>query len=170
MQEKFKQAPFFKDYRKMLDELDKQIDAVTIGTPDHWHAACRSSVCAATSMSSAKTAGADFGEVDQMIAAAHGGKLVNQAMNQARLHSIRTFRSGSRPGSSAPSGGALGHPHHSCMDKRPTGKDARNTQELDWNSGRTGRAASRLLPALSAGTLALLDDYGAARSATGPVT
>lgn len=31
-------AKRFKDYRKMLDEMDKQIDAVIIATPDHTHA------------------------------------------------------------------------------------------------------------------------------------
>jgi predicted dehydrogenase len=31
-------AKKYRDYRKMLDELDKSIDAVTIGIPDHGHA------------------------------------------------------------------------------------------------------------------------------------
>ena len=31
-------APKFRDYRKMLDQLDKELDAVTVGTPDHTHA------------------------------------------------------------------------------------------------------------------------------------
>ncbi|WP_051669482.1 Gfo/Idh/MocA family oxidoreductase [Bryobacter aggregatus] len=38
---KFKQyekAPKFKDYRKMLDEVGKDIDAVTVSVPDHMHA------------------------------------------------------------------------------------------------------------------------------------
>lgn len=38
---KFKQYPNasrFKDYRQMLDKMDKEIDAVIIGTPDHTHA------------------------------------------------------------------------------------------------------------------------------------
>jgi predicted dehydrogenase len=30
-------VPKFKDYRRMLEKLDKQIDAVTISTPDHTH-------------------------------------------------------------------------------------------------------------------------------------
>jgi len=30
-------APQYKDYRKMLKEMDEQIDAVTISTPDHTH-------------------------------------------------------------------------------------------------------------------------------------
>jgi predicted dehydrogenase len=32
------QARQFKDYRKMLDEMGKDIDAVVIATPDHTHA------------------------------------------------------------------------------------------------------------------------------------
>src|SRR6266508_5543922 len=32
------QAKKFKDYRKMLDEMGKQIDACTVSTPDHHHA------------------------------------------------------------------------------------------------------------------------------------
>lgn len=30
-------VPRFRDYRVMLDKMDKQIDAVTIATPDHMH-------------------------------------------------------------------------------------------------------------------------------------
>jgi hypothetical protein len=32
------QARTFHDFRKMLDEMDKQIDAITVATPDHTHA------------------------------------------------------------------------------------------------------------------------------------
>jgi len=35
---KFPNAKKYSDFRKMLDEMDKQIDAVVIGTPDHTHA------------------------------------------------------------------------------------------------------------------------------------
>ncbi len=37
-QNKFKGAKKFNDYRKMLDEMGKSIDAVTVSTPDHTHA------------------------------------------------------------------------------------------------------------------------------------
>jgi predicted dehydrogenase len=35
----FPQAKTYKDFRRMLDEMHKQIDAVVVGTPDHTHAA-----------------------------------------------------------------------------------------------------------------------------------
>ena len=37
-QEKFPKAKKYTDFRKMLDEMDKSIDAVTVSTPDHIHA------------------------------------------------------------------------------------------------------------------------------------
>ena len=36
---KFPQAKRYRDFRKMLDEMHQQIDAVVVGTPDHTHAA-----------------------------------------------------------------------------------------------------------------------------------
>jgi predicted dehydrogenase len=36
--EKFPKAKKYNDFRKMLDEMGKQIDAVTVSTPDHTHA------------------------------------------------------------------------------------------------------------------------------------
>ena len=35
---KYPGAKFYKDFRQMLDQMDHQIDAVTISTPDHMHA------------------------------------------------------------------------------------------------------------------------------------
>src|SRR5437868_2443526 len=35
---KWPNAKKYNDYRKMLDEMGKQIDAVTVSTPDHHHA------------------------------------------------------------------------------------------------------------------------------------
>ena len=34
----FKDAKQYSDWRKMFDEMDKEIDAVTVSTPDHSHA------------------------------------------------------------------------------------------------------------------------------------
>jgi len=35
--DRFPKTPKFKDYRRMLDKMDNQIDAVTVTTPDHTH-------------------------------------------------------------------------------------------------------------------------------------
>jgi len=35
---RFPNVPFYQDFRKLLDEKDKGIDAVTVSTPDHTHA------------------------------------------------------------------------------------------------------------------------------------
>jgi predicted dehydrogenase len=35
---RYPNAKQYKDYRKMLDEMDKQIDAIVVATPDHTHA------------------------------------------------------------------------------------------------------------------------------------
>jgi predicted dehydrogenase len=37
--ERYPQAKAYRDFRKMLDEMHHQIDAVVVGTPDHTHAA-----------------------------------------------------------------------------------------------------------------------------------
>ncbi|MCL2119850.1 MAG: Gfo/Idh/MocA family oxidoreductase [Planctomycetaceae bacterium] len=36
--ERFRNAKLFRDYRKMYDEIEKDIDAVAVSTPDHTHA------------------------------------------------------------------------------------------------------------------------------------
>ena len=38
--EKYPKAKQFRDYRKLLDDLEKEIDAVVVSAPDHHHAAC----------------------------------------------------------------------------------------------------------------------------------
>jgi predicted dehydrogenase len=36
--QKYPDAKFYRDFRQMLDQMDHQIDAVTVSTPDHMHA------------------------------------------------------------------------------------------------------------------------------------
>lgn len=92
--EKFKSAKFFKDYREMLDKLDNQIDGVTIGTPDHWHASMAiECIRRGKHVQCEKPLAQSFGEVDLMIKAAKESKVVTQAMNQGHaFDTIRTFR------------------------------------------------------------------------------
>ncbi|MBO7721743.1 MAG: Gfo/Idh/MocA family oxidoreductase [Kiritimatiellae bacterium] len=88
-------VPFFSHYRTMLDKMDRDIDAVLIGTPDHWHATmaveclkrgkhvqCEKPLCQS------------FSEMESMLKAAkENPKLVTQAMNQGHaFDTIRDFR------------------------------------------------------------------------------
>ena len=88
-------VPFYLDWREMLDRHDRDIDAVMIGTPDHWHATmaieclgrgkhvlCEKPLCQS------------FHEMDSMVAAAKANpSLVNMAMNQGHAYdTIRDFR------------------------------------------------------------------------------
>jgi hypothetical protein len=41
---KYPNAKFYQDFRQMLDEMGKSIDAVTVSTPDHFHAIAASAV------------------------------------------------------------------------------------------------------------------------------
>jgi predicted dehydrogenase len=38
--ENFPEASYHRDYRQMLEKEHKNIDAVTVSTPDHTHAVC----------------------------------------------------------------------------------------------------------------------------------
>jgi predicted dehydrogenase len=91
---KFKSAKFFTDYREMLDTLDGQIDGVTIGTPDHWHASMAiECLRRGKHVQCEKPLAQSFGEVDLMVKAASESKAVTQAMNQGHaFDTIRTFR------------------------------------------------------------------------------
>jgi len=95
MRKAFPGAPFFGDWREMLDRLGNDVDAVTIGTPDFWHARmavecldrgkhvqCEKPLCQS------------FHEMDEMLAAAKAHPcLVTQAMNQGHAYdTIRDFR------------------------------------------------------------------------------
>jgi predicted dehydrogenase len=80
---KFPNVPRFKDYREMLDKLDKEIDGVVISTPDHFHA-----VAALDAMSRGKHVyvqkplARTFDECQRMLAAARKYKVVTQMGNQ----------------------------------------------------------------------------------------
>jgi len=89
--EKFPSAKRYKDFRKMLDDLDKGIDAVTVGVPDHSHA-----VVALDAMRRGKHVYCEkplahsIAEVRAMMKAAHEHKVITQLGNQG--HSWDTIR------------------------------------------------------------------------------
>jgi predicted dehydrogenase len=89
----FPDARKFKDFRKMLDEMDKSIDAVVIGTPDHTHA-----VTAIAAMKRRKHVYCEkplahsVAEVRAMMKAAKQFNVVTQMGNQGHSSdSIRVF-------------------------------------------------------------------------------
>jgi predicted dehydrogenase len=89
----FPDAKKFKDFRKMLDEMEKSIDAVVIGTPDHTHA-----VTAMAAMKRKKHVYCEkplahsVAEVRAMMKAAKQFNVVTQMGNQGHSSdSIRVF-------------------------------------------------------------------------------
>ena len=89
------EAPFFTYYREMFDKLDKDIDAVIIGTPDHWHATIAlEAIRRGKHIQCEKPLCQSFHEMDAMLKAAEENPdLVTQAMNQGHAYdTIRDFR------------------------------------------------------------------------------
>ena len=88
---KFPQAKRYKDFRKMLDEMDREIDAVLVGTPDHTHA-----VAAMTAMKHNKHVFCEkplahsVAELRALRKEARRRKLITQMGNQG--HSTETIR------------------------------------------------------------------------------
>jgi len=79
----FPKAPFYKDFRKMLEENKDTIDAVSISTPDHMHAM---QAMAAMELGKhvyvQKPLTHDIAEARQLTEAAHQYKVVTQMGNQ----------------------------------------------------------------------------------------
>jgi predicted dehydrogenase len=91
--EKYPAAKRYKDFRKMLDELDKSIDAVTIGVPDHSHAVIAlEAIRRGKHVYCEKPLAHSIGEVRAMMKAAHDHKVITQLGNQGHsADSIRDF-------------------------------------------------------------------------------
>ena len=88
-------VPFYTFYREMLDKHDKEIDAVLIGVPDHWHATMAiECLKRGKHVQCEKPLAQSFHEMDDMIAEAKKHPdLVTQAMNQGHAYdTIRDFR------------------------------------------------------------------------------
>ncbi len=83
----FPEAKFFKDFRRMLEKMDKDIDAVTISAPDHIHG-----VAAMAAMEMGKHVYVqkplthNIHEARQLTIAARRNKVVTQMGNQGASH------------------------------------------------------------------------------------
>ena len=91
--QKFPGAKQYVDFRKMLEEMDQQIDAVVIATPDHTHAvACMAAMQHGKHVYCEKPLAHNLYEIRQLQKAAAEHKVITQLGNQGHsFDSIRTF-------------------------------------------------------------------------------
>src|SRR5262245_59052673 len=89
---KFPGAKKYRDFRKMLDEMEKGIDAVTVGIPDHTHAvAALDAIRRGKHVYCEKPLAHSVREVRAVMKAARDHKVITQLGNQG--HSQDTIRS-----------------------------------------------------------------------------
>jgi predicted dehydrogenase len=88
---RFPQAKIYRDFRKMFDEMEKQIDAVVVATPDHTHAvAAMAAIRRGKHVYCEKPLAHSVHEVRQLMRAAEEHRVVTQLGNQG--HSFETIR------------------------------------------------------------------------------
>lgn len=88
---RYPNARRFKDFRVMLDQMDKEIDAVVIGTPDHTHASVAlEAMKRGKHVYCEKPLAHNIYAVRQLMAGAHKYKVVTQLGNQG--HSSGSIR------------------------------------------------------------------------------
>jgi predicted dehydrogenase len=90
---KFPDAKQFRDFRKMFDVMEKQIDAVLVATPDHFHAvAAMAAIKRGKHVYCEKPLAHSIHEVRELMRAASEHKVVTQLGNQGHSYdSIRNF-------------------------------------------------------------------------------
>jgi predicted dehydrogenase len=90
---KFPDAKQYRDFRKMFDEMEKNIDAVVVATPDHFHAvAAMAAIRRGKHVYCEKPLAHSVYEVRQLMEAANKHKVVTQLGNQGHsFDSIREF-------------------------------------------------------------------------------
>jgi predicted dehydrogenase len=90
---RFPNAKQYRDYRKMLDEMHRQIDAVVVSTPDHTHAvAAMAAIKRGKHVYCEKPLAHSIHEIRQLMNAARKYKVVTQLGNQGHsFNDIRTF-------------------------------------------------------------------------------
>jgi predicted dehydrogenase len=92
-EERFPKAKRYRDFRKMLDEMDNEIDAVVVATPDHTHAvAVMDAMRRGKHVYCEKPLAHSIFEVRELMKAAREFNVVTQLGNQGHSSgSIRTF-------------------------------------------------------------------------------
>ena len=136
--EKYPNAKRYQDFRKMLDEMDNKIDAVTVSTPDHTHAvACMDAIRRGKHVYCEKPLAHSVYEIRELVKAARKHKVVTQLGNQGHSsNSIRMFCEWIWDG-------AIGEVHevhagciadHCKIDQLPKRSERHDIpRELDWD-------------------------------------
>ena len=89
MYEKFPKAKRFHDFREMLDKMHKEIDAVTVSTPDHTHAvATMAAMKLGKHVYTQKPLTHDVYEARMLTKAAKKYKVVTQMGNQGTANTV----------------------------------------------------------------------------------
>ncbi len=91
--ENYPNAKRYTDFRRMLDEMDNQIDAVVVSTPDHTHAvACMEAIKRGKHLFCEKPLAHSIYEIRELVKAARKHKVITQLGNQGHSsHHIRLF-------------------------------------------------------------------------------
>ncbi len=91
--QKYPDARKYRDFRKMFDEMEKNIDAVVVATPDHFHAvAAMAAIKRGKHVYCEKPLAHSIHEVRELMKAAQEHKVVTQLGNQGHsFDSIRNF-------------------------------------------------------------------------------
>jgi predicted dehydrogenase len=86
-------AKRYTDFRKMLDEMDNQIEAVVVSTPDHTHAvACMDVMRSGKHLYCEKPLAHSIYDIRELMKAAHKHKVITQLGNQGHsFDDIRRF-------------------------------------------------------------------------------
>ncbi|MDT8303958.1 MAG: Gfo/Idh/MocA family oxidoreductase [Sedimentisphaerales bacterium] len=90
---KYPKAKVYRDFRRMFDEMEDNIDAVVVGTPDHFHAvAAMAAIKRRKHIYCEKPLAHSVGEVRALMKAAKDYNVVSQLGNQGHSYNtIRTF-------------------------------------------------------------------------------
>jgi predicted dehydrogenase len=135
---KFPNAKQFRDFRKMFAEMEKEIDAVVVATPDHFHSvAAMAAIKRGKHVYCEKPLAHSIYEIRQLVKVAGEHNVVTQMGNQGHsFESIRLFVEWIRDG-------AIGEVHtihagcnanHSKIDQLPLLKETHPVPaELDWD-------------------------------------
>jgi predicted dehydrogenase len=91
--ENYPKAKHYTDFRKMLDEVDNEIDAVVVSTPDHTHAvACMDAIRRRKHLYCEKPLAHSIYEIRELMKAAREHKIITQLGNQGHsFDHIRVF-------------------------------------------------------------------------------